>query len=917
MIGREAELGVVLNLFDEVVASGQPRLLTVVGSAGVGKSRLVGEAVAAMVAREPDATVLRGRCLSAGRGITYWALGEILRQACGVSLADPLAITQARCSTGLREILGRLESSDEVDATVFALAATCGVSLPDSPLDRLEPKAVADELARAWPRFASACASTGPALLVVEDLHWAGEELLETLELTVARSTGPLLVVATARPELAEVSPTFGRQAGEGFASIALRPLADGYSRRLLDSLTPAGRLAEGLSEEVLARAEGNPLFLEELVLHLAGGGAGALPDGLQALLAARIDALPTADKRVLQQAAVVGRVFWKDPVERALGVEPVATGLRSLERRGFVVRRPASTLPGQTELSFRHALIHDVAYRSIPKVERARAHAEVGAWLEELAGGRRDEFAELLAYHFGAASEAAELAWAQTAVREQVRAKAFDHLLQAGAAARRRFAVAKAVELHERAGALATTDQERRGVLEELGDDHSSAYHGEEAVGWWAQALANARADPTGGADRARLCRKLAWLMAATPAAFRSSPDPDVVDQFVAEGLADAEDEASHAWLLLARGMSARLWRGSEPFGQGTKPDPLPVGARIADVERALAAGEAAGLPDLVKAATSALKVLYGVAGRYGEVLALDRRELERLTQNTSSLDQADILRTGAVHTITISAQFEKGLSLARRCHALLAGASPHQRMHATWPLLAALYHLGRWQELLPIVDEHVAAFEQDPAVACQFVRDGPVVGATVLAHLGELERARALAARVGDPIDDLDSASAWQARFATASGDPGTARRISVDKARQRQLYGPQHALALLEALVALEDWPAVGDFVPLARASVAGNALLAPSCDRAEGLVHAQAGRSPEAIGALGRSLARFERLSVPFEAARTREHLAALEPATTARSLLQVARGTYERLGCTPHQQAVQARLLALA
>ena len=114
-----------------------------------------------------------------------------------------------------------------------------------------------------------------------------------------------------------------GRQAGEGFASIALRPLADGYSRRLLDSLTPAGRLAEGLSEEALARAEGNPLFLEELVLHLAEGGMGALPDGLQALLAARIDALPTADKRVLQQAAVVGRVFWKDPVERALGVEP------------------------------------------------------------------------------------------------------------------------------------------------------------------------------------------------------------------------------------------------------------------------------------------------------------------------------------------------------------------------------------------------------------------------------------------------------------------------------------------------------------------------------------------------------------------------------------------------------------------
>jgi DNA-binding SARP family transcriptional activator len=316
MIGRDAELGVLLNLFDEVIASGQPRLLNVVGSAGVGKSRLVAEGAAAMAARHPDMLVLRGRCPSAGRGITYWALGEIVREACGISLADPLATSQDRCSKGLREILDRLGPSGDLDATVFALAATCGLSLPGSPLDRLEPKAVAAELASAWPRFATACAAAGPALLMVEDLHWAGPELLETLELTVARATGPLLVLATARPELAEAHPGFGGQAGEAFASISLRPLADAHSRELLASLTSTGRLPTGRGEEVLARAEGNPLFLEELVLHLAAADAGALPDSLQALLAARIDALSPADKRVLQQAAVVagssGRARWR-----------------------------------------------------------------------------------------------------------------------------------------------------------------------------------------------------------------------------------------------------------------------------------------------------------------------------------------------------------------------------------------------------------------------------------------------------------------------------------------------------------------------------------------------------------------------------------------------------------------------------
>jgi DNA-binding SARP family transcriptional activator len=917
MIGRDAELAVVLNLFEEVVASGQPRLLTVVGTAGVGKSRLVADTTEAMVARHPGTTVLQGRCLSAGRGITYWALGEMLRQACGISLADPLETTQDRCATGLRDILGRVGPAED-DATVFALAATCGVSLPGSTLERLEPRAVADELARAWPRFATACAAAGPALLVVEDLHWAGPELLETLELTVARADGPLLVVATTRPELADTHPGFGRLAGDGLASVSLRPLTDGHSRELLDSLTAAGRLPGELGEEVLARAEGNPLFLEELVLHLAGPGAGALPDSLQALLAARIDALAPADKRVLQRAAVVGRVFWEDPVERDLGHERVAAGLRGLERRGFVVRRPASSLPGQTELAFRHALIHEVAYRSIPKVQRASAHAEVGAWLEELAGGRRDEFAELLAYHFGAAAdeETAELAWPDPAGRRQVRARAFGHLVEAGSAARRRFAVAKAVELHTQAGSLAATDLERRVVLEELGDDQASAFHGEDATASWAQALDISRADPSAGADRARLCRKLAWIMASTPGAFRSSPDPLVVDQFVTEGLAAAGDEFSRAWLLLARGVSARLWRGSEPFGQGTEPDPVPISDRITDVERALATGEAAGDRDLAEAASSALKVLYGVAGRYRDVLDLDRRALEQLDQVGSRLEQADIVRTAAANAIMISARFSEALDLARRAHALSVGANPHQRMHATWPMISALYHLGRWDEALAVVDEHAEAFRQDPAAGCSFVRDGPIIGAAILAHRGEPDRARALAALVGPPTN-LATASAWQARYATASGDPGTARWISEDKARERRLYGQQHLVVLLEALEALEDWPAAGELLPYARARVDGNALLGPVCDRVEGLVHARAGRKAEAVPALRRALDGFERLGEPFEAARTREHLAALAPAPEARSLLEAALATYDRLACAPRQRAVRARLGTLA
>jgi hypothetical protein len=281
--------------------------------------------------------------------------------------------------------------------------------------------------------------------------------------------------------------------------------------------------------------------------------------------------------------------------------------------------------------------------------------------------------------------------------------------------------------------------------------------------------------------------------------------------------------------------------------------------------------------------------------------VLSRARWKLGGLAQAKSRLEQADILRKAAVSIINIAGGFEEGAALARRCHALSVDTNPHQLMHATWPLLAALYHLGRWRDLPAIVDEHVAAFEQDPAVECQFVRDGPVIGATALAHVGELRHARALAAVVGDPMAEPETASAWQARFAVAAGDPETARLISADKFDEGRLYGPQHALALLEALLALEDWAAVAGFLPKARANVPGNALLAPACDRAEGVLHAGAGGRREAARALRRAVDGFERLGVPFEAARTRERLAAVVEPAAARPLLEAASSAYERLG----------------
>jgi hypothetical protein len=203
---------------------------------------------------------------------------------------------------------------------------------------------------------------------------------------------------------------------------------------------------------------------------------------------------------------------------------------------------------------------------------------------------------------------------------------------------------------------------------------------------------------------------------------------------------------------------------------------------------------------------------------------------------------------------------------------------------MHVTWPLLAALYHLGRWDEMFPIVDEHMTAYALEPAAECLFVRDGPLIAASALAHMGQMEQARSLAAIPGDPAAHPDTASDWQAWYLVASGDPEAARAIAGPKALEGTSYGSQYAMVLVEALVALEDWKALDEILPHVRAATAGNALLEPFCDRALGLMAAACGDRRSARKHLVRALSGFEKFKVPYQATRTRQIMAAL---TTAR------------------------------
>ena len=221
LIGRTSELQALDSLLDEVLEARRPRLVTVLGPAGVGKSRLVHEFVSGIGDQRPAALVLRGRCLAAGHGITYWALGEILRASCGIRLDDQTEVALEKL---------RAEVPDE--RTVQALAATAGIAVPGSELEHLGPQAVLEELAAAWPKLATAQAAAELAVWVVEDLHWAGDPLLEMLERVIARSTGPLLIIGTARADLVEAHPGFGG-GSENFSTISLRPLSAKLRQRL------------------------------------------------------------------------------------------------------------------------------------------------------------------------------------------------------------------------------------------------------------------------------------------------------------------------------------------------------------------------------------------------------------------------------------------------------------------------------------------------------------------------------------------------------------------------------------------------------------------------------------------------------------------------------------------------------------
>ena len=464
-VGRERQRALLETVFRNAVGDRTCHLVTILADAGVGKSRLVREFTSGLA---EDVTVLHGRCLPYGEGITYWPLAEIVREltrAEGLDSGEQLAAV----------IEARLAGDEK--AGLIAERVTGALGLGGAG------QGTTEETAWAVRRLFEALARAGPLVVVVDDIHWAEPTFLDLVEHVADFSRDfPILLICIARPELFDARPGWG--AGKRNAtSIVLERLSDAECRELISNLLGRAPLPPAAELRIASAAEGNALFAEELVAMLvddallrrapdswvAASDLAELPvpSTINALLAARLEGLPSVERAILTAAAVEGAVFHRSAVsELACPVlDALEDGLLALVRRDLI-RPEAPLFAGEKAYRFRHVLIRDAAYRSLPKNARADLHERFAAWLELAAADRLREFEEIVGYHLEQAFQYRVALGPRDVRASSLAARACERLEAAGRRALVRSDLPAAISLLERVSRLLPTDDPRRIAL-------------------------------------------------------------------------------------------------------------------------------------------------------------------------------------------------------------------------------------------------------------------------------------------------------------------------------------------------------------------------------------------------------------------------------------------------------------------
>ncbi|MGH2961542.1 MAG: ATP-binding protein, partial [Solirubrobacterales bacterium] len=445
LIGREDESALLVSLFDRVVREGRPHLVTMIGQAGVGKSRLLRDLTGVLAGRPDQPAIREGHCPAYGAGISYWALAEVIREQFEIVDTDDPAVAWENLHRGIEDLVSDAETDEPPERLAAIIARPLGLEPAEdatttSALDTEDPQAMRDRLFSAVRSVAEAVSRRRPLVLAFEDIHWADEGMLDLIEYLARWIRGPVLIVCLARDELLDQRAGWGG-GRRNATTISLEPLGEVEARELVTSLIPdAGGNGNGfadLAPQVAERSGGNPLFAEEMVNRIIEEGsvaADTLPDSVHSVLAARLDSLEPIERRLLQHAAVVGKTFWEGSLTGAAGEGgDLAEALDALQEKDLVVPSAGSRLAGEYEYAFKHALIRDVAYGTLPKSVRCRKHAEVGGFIEGRAGERADAVVALVAGHYWRAATLAAEANLAPEEREEIESTAVRSLEAAG----------------------------------------------------------------------------------------------------------------------------------------------------------------------------------------------------------------------------------------------------------------------------------------------------------------------------------------------------------------------------------------------------------------------------------------------------------------------------------------------------
>ncbi len=475
MIGRSSEVQKLISEFQQVREERHPKIVTVLGTPGMGKSRLLGEFEKHLSENAISYSWVKGRSLPYGQTITYYALGEMVKNAFGIMESDSIEEVRERLIDGVRNVLSNSlhpeeETSEQMEEEAWQithrLAYAIGVSYPDSIMNKINPSNVKEELFWAWRQFFHRWAGITPLVVVFEDLHWADEVILDLINHIVTTiEDASIMVLCISRPELLERAPAWGED-GSYRSLMHLTPLSPEEGVALLDNLLLNNRLSRRFKESIVQRAGGQPFFIEEVLRiylesHAIVKGPGGwvlsdveadlkVPDTISATVSARIDRLDLMEKSLIQRASVVGTDFWESSLAYpAPALGPEVSALGQLSEKEFVRSKPASSFVGDGEYAFQNSLVHDVTYQGLTKARRSREHLRVGKWLEVRAGDRLEEFIELLAHHFGQAAnvEVASMEGDYTGV-----VQAIYYLWEAAERARARQSNADALARYDRA---------------------------------------------------------------------------------------------------------------------------------------------------------------------------------------------------------------------------------------------------------------------------------------------------------------------------------------------------------------------------------------------------------------------------------------------------------------------------------